>query len=632
MIEFIAICSGENSASSNLTFEAVSTRVSENFPSWYCCFSGPRIRVFVPQSVSRNKLNKLDGNAGIVLGLLFSKSDTSNYGRAPRALRLRPSEVSELARKGPAYLAQEFWGQYIAFFQDSSRDCGWVFRGPLSDVPCNYLDLANIRVLSSSAALLSDLRLIDLTVDKRALQLLIGTGQHLQCGVSAINEIDDLPRGASHSYSGDGHNVSQSWDPARVCSEPLDEDVVGLSEQLRHLLVSCVKAWGAQHDGVLLRLSGGLDSSVVAASLAEGEAVTNLSAINYFWDGEDIDERYYARLVAERLNVPLHEKRFGTDRSIAVISNVSRTLAPVIDVIDWQEQSNEVEFCGVSGATEIFTGGIGDALFQRDFSVSAATEYLTSYGPSLAYFKVALDLAIREGFSIWSVMSQNAKGLFKNRGIPWTLLSDVVDHDLVPANSRLVDEAVLSDLIDTARNRVFESFNAPSKIPAGKNILVLAQFVESSYHTHFRKDSEPRVFSPLLSQPLVEFCLRIPTHLNFQGGSDRMVVKRAFDGILPSEVVNRAGKGSPASWLCDMIYRDRQFVREFLMEGELVAQQVVDPDLLLAALPENISDVANFAGTLICLLHAEAWLRAWAGAPSAESLSVGSALHSSREY
>ena len=81
---------------------------------------------------------------------------------------------------------------------------------------------------------------------------------------------------------------------------------------------------------------------------------------------------------------------------------------------------------------------------------------------------------------------------------------------------------------------------------------------------------------PLLSQPLIETCLRIPVHLLATEGWDRAVARRAFSTDLPAEVY----------------------------------QRIVDVRKLERALPGSPSQSTVIGGILTTLLYTEAWVRA----------------------
>ena len=57
---------------------------------------------------------------------------------------------------------------------------------------------------------------------------------------------------------------------------------------------------------------------------------------------------------------------------------------------------------------------------------------------------------------------------------------------------------------------------------------------------------------PFLDHPLVEFATRVPDHLKIRNGAGKYILKRAADGLLPAEIIHRRKMGFPTpveQWL-----------------------------------------------------------------------------------
>jgi asparagine synthase (glutamine-hydrolysing) len=101
------------------------------------------------------------------------------------------------------------------------------------------------------------------------------------------------------------------------------------------------------------------------------------------------------------------------------------------------------------------------------------------------------------------------------------------------------------------------------------------------------------------------------SHLNVYDGLDRAVVRRAFDRELPRTIVERTDKGTPGLWIQEVVNRNIKFVREFLLDGALVKERLVDPcklDLVLGNAPTRLP---HREAQVIRLLYNEAWMRNW---------------------
>lgn len=81
------------------------------------------------------------------------------------------------------------------------------------------------------------------------------------------------------------------------------------------------------------------------------------------------------------------------------------------------------------------------------------------------------------------------------------------------------------------------------------------------------------VINPLLSQPIIETCLSIPSWRWREGGRDRAAIRDAFADNVPEAIVERKIKGTPDPFCGEIIQHKRQELRERLLEGQLAAHR-----------------------------------------------------------
>src|SRR3546814_5825518 len=92
---------------------------------------------------------------------------------------------------------------------------------------------------------------------------------------------------------------------------------------------------------------------------------------------------------------------------------------------------------------------------------------------------------------------------------------------------------------------------------------------QKSIELYLRADAPPQIV-PLLSQPVVELCLSIPTWQWVHGGRGRAVARAAVAGILPDLLVERTTKGSPSGFVRRVYAAQGNAAREMLTDGKLV--------------------------------------------------------------
>ncbi len=141
---------------------------------------------------------------------------------------------------------------------------------------------------------------------------------------------------------------------------------------------------------------------------------------------------------------------------------------------------------------------------------------------------------------------------------------------------------------------------------------VMSLSMPPAYYSSFSREGYPERTMPLLSQPLVELCLRIPTYLLIESGRDRALARRAFTGDLPAEIVRRQAKGRADQHVRNILDGNLEFVREFLLDGVLVGRGLLNRAGLELYLTRDRSP-ADFQYSEILQEHVctEAWLRTW---------------------
>ncbi|GGZ32438.1 hypothetical protein GCM10011273_18240 [Asticcacaulis endophyticus] len=120
---------------------------------------------------------------------------------------------------------------------------------------------------------------------------------------------------------------------------------------------------------------------------------------------------------------------------------------------------------------------------------------------------------------------------------------------------------------------------------------------------------------PLLSQPVMEACLRVPTWLWIEGGRNRAIAREAFADRLPPLVAHRKTKGEFTGF-CGEIYEARKpFLRDFLLGGLLAQQGLLNCPAIETYLSRATPARDIGFCELLDLTGVENWCRQWADAP-----------------
>lgn len=505
----------------------------------------------------------LPDDAGALFGTLFAGGAPHDAGPADR-----PSAVIE---SGGESLLRSHWGRYVALVRQPSGRT-FVLRDPTGGLPCWLLKHEGVWVLVSDIedALALGLRL---SVNWPYVAALMADFA-LQARETGIEEVTEVQPGERVELQERSLARVLAWKPLDIArADPLEAPEAAAAA-LRYTARRCVQAWGACHARILHRLSGGLDSAIVLAALADGPTPPQVTCLNYFGTGPEEDERVFARRAAARTGHPLIEKASEPEGvRLEPVLRVARTPRPYFYLYSIEHGRYEADLAASLGATALFSGAGGDGLFYRDRAGLAAADYWCRHGLGPALLRVALDAAIVERVSLWSVLAAALRHRFLSTQGRW---------------------------------------GARTSAPPGKVWHVRSFASPLPYYDPLGRPDDPESVHPLISQPLIEVCVRIPTYTLVSGGWDRAIARRAFAADLPSEIIRRRAKGGSTATVRRIFESNRPFLREVLLDGVLVRERLLDRRGLEQALAPGRSLVdTSFVQIVLQHLAAEAWLRRW---------------------
>jgi asparagine synthase (glutamine-hydrolysing) len=132
--------------------------------------------------------------------------------------------------------------------------------------------------------------------------------------------------------------------------------------------------------------------------------------------------------------------------------------------------------------------------------------------------------------------------------------------------------------------------------------------------TQLFRDATPRGHSrsmrfPLLTQPVMEACLKVPTWMCISNGRNRAVARDAFADRLPRGILDRRSKGSYTGYMAAVYARNKSQMREFLEEGQLGAQGLLDRPALAKFFASELAPRDLSFLRIFDLCAAENWAR-----------------------
>ena len=103
----------------------------------------------------------------------------------------------------------------------------------------------------------------------------------------------------------------------------------------------------------------------------------------------------------------------------------------------------------------------------------------------------------------------------------------------------------------------------------------------------FDPSSELPLVSPLITQPVIETCIRIPSWWWYERGFNRAVARNAFTEFLPAAITERRSKGGLDSFIAELFQHHRASIAASLLDGVLVERGLLNRAAVAAALSEQ---------------------------------------------
>ncbi|MFP5433749.1 MAG: asparagine synthase-related protein, partial [Alphaproteobacteria bacterium] len=518
-----------------------------------------------------------------VLGDIFQRgtSDRAHF----------KSGTTTSASMRPQELMRRYWGHYVAILRDGPATLE-IARAPFGRLPCLYTQRDGLILIASDLALLTLAGWIPTGLDWSAIAHRLAF-QNIASPTTCLSGVTDL-RGGACLRIGDGAlTVTQAWTPwdhggRRHWTDDRDE----AADALRRAVTAAVRASRGDAERALLMLSGGLDSSILAATLAsQGGA---FACFNLSSQGGVGDERSYARAVASHLGASILEAEwdvglvdFSRSHAVGLPNPVGRSFMQGTNALLAQA-------IATSGADLSIDGGAGDNVFCALQSVAPVTDALVRGGRLHEAWTVALSIASLAQVGAATVFTQAIKRAFRcSPAYRW--------H----GETQYLASAMVSDQAIIAGHPWLQApKGAETGTAAHIALIVAAQTWAEASDLH----SPVRHASPLATQPVVEACLRVPSWWWFENGRNRVIARKAYAARLPAEIIERRSKGSPDGYIAALYTANRTTIRAMLLDGRLRAAGMLDVPALERALGESGPLRGTAYHRLMRLADVEAWI------------------------
>ncbi|WOF45063.1 hypothetical protein KNJ79_09405 [Sphingopyxis indica] len=550
------------------------------------CEVSPGIFLLVNDPTS---VHILPEQCGVIIGTLFHR-----YGPPEAVHSLGSADSSAIVATGGELLLQRFWGSYVAIF--STNRGLMVLRDPSGTMPCHYIIRQDMVVLGSDPELLLNIASLRPEVDTRGLLHSIAF-LGLPSERTALDGVNDLLPGMSIRVQDNDVVVEVRWNPWDFVAIAQGEDAQENIVQLRRRIEYCISSWASVYDRGLAAVSGGLDSSIVAACLAKTGALQ--ACLTLVTNDPLGDERPYSGLLAEHLHVPIAEEYYSIEDIDLDRSSVSHRARPFgrLDALAYDAAA--VRTANSLGSTAIFSGNGGDNVFYLSHSARGWADRYLAEGISWGLVETARNICQVTGANLLQLLRHGIQAVrLADKPYKWVPDTAFLSGDAIAA---LVDHEITHPWLRTPPN---------GSLPGKAAHVAMLMRMQHSIEGYAERAGVP-VIHPLVSQPILELCLAIPTWQQCSGGRDRAIARSAFAGALPASLIERRNKGSPQGFAFEAFRHFRANIRERLMDGWLIENRILDKQTVEAALEPDVRHDSRAMLRLSLLVDTEAWINQW---------------------
>ena len=425
--------------------------------------------------------------------------------------------------------------------------------------------------------------------------------------LSIFKHIHKLPPGHFLTLTNGQLKVEQYWDFPVETNDHTDE--AECLEELRRLLRESVRLRLVSDVPLGAFLSGGIDSSTIVGLMAQ-EMSEPVKTFSIGFAEDSYDELKYARLIA---------KRFGTDhRELIVTPDVCNIIDDLLWHFDepFSDQSVIPTYFVSKLAREqvkvVLSGDGGDELFA-------------------GYTRYAIDRK-RQGFEhlprfvrqgLMKSLSERLPHGTRGRNYLYNVAQDPLDRyvDSISTFTNLAkSELYTEDFLHTLRRyqpatALFREL--AGRVQTGDPIDRLLYLDSKTYlpgdiltkvdRMSMAVSLEARV--PLLDHVLIEFVARMPSSLKMRGLESKFIFKRAVQGLVPEEILNRPkqGFGVPiAAWINDQL---RERIDDTLSDPRTKQRGFIRPEYVDVLRREHNRGRRDHSPALWTVLMFELWCR-----------------------
>ena len=430
--------------------------------------------------------------------------------------------------------------------------------------PLYYTLVDDNLIFASEVKAIKEHPLVELKLDSTSIGELIGIGPAHTPGTSIFKNIYEIKPAHFAIYNKDGFRIEEYW---RLESKPHTDDFETTCKTVHYLLEDAIKRQLVSDVPLCAMLSGGLDSSIITAYIANYYKEKNLPKLDtYSVDYVDNDKNFVKsdfQPNSDNYYIDLMLKNFDTNHHKVII--------------DTPELAKALE----------------DAMIARDFPGMADVD------SSLLLFCKS----IKENATV-AISGECSDEIFA--GYPWFFREDALKSNTFPwsialnerqnlLNKDISNKINLKEYIDFRYKESLDNveiLDCDSKETAEKrkiSYLTLNWFMQTLLDRSDRMSMynglELRV--PFCDYRLVEYMWNVPWEIKALNGREKGLLRYVVRDLLPDEIVNRKKSPYPKTHNPTYLNTVKQMLSEIMKNPNAPINNLLNKEYILEIIQTN---------------------------------------------
>jgi asparagine synthase (glutamine-hydrolysing) len=389
--------------------------------------------------------------------------------------------------------------------------------------------------------------------------------------------------------------------------------VPSASHQLKELLADSVRMRLVSDVPLGILLSGGVDSSTVAAFATQFSS-EKVKTFSIGFEEDSFDESKFARAVATHLGTEHYEDKLSVERAADLISEIGTWLdEPLSDgsllptfLLSRFVKKHVTVALGGDGGDEIFAG----------YPMYYAHKVADIYGAIPQFLRNNLIEPIVNNLP---VSSKNLSFDYKAKRFVAASKYDVVTrhHSWFGSFSIEQQNALLSaDVLAQTNGDIYKGAKDLLNICGAENEIEQMQFLDMNFYmaedilTKVDRASMAvslEVRAPFLDYRVAEFAAGLPLEYKLKGSVGKYILKETVKDLLPKSIIKRPKKGFGipiAEWLKGKL---NPLLHEMLAPERLKNQGLFNSDFVQKLIKEHEQNIISHYKQLWTLLVFQIW-------------------------